>query len=191
MRNTITNLFFILIPFALTAQVNKLTAEASYPIPSGDNFLNESYNGIVDVGFDYHAYNFTIIDLGVSFNAALFSKNKESSSSRAGVDVRSYFLQPRFVAELNLIRALKPSIGLGYTVMINSVSSDRADFIDDMSNETQSGLNFNFGLAYYFTNRFFIQAQYDFIRLNKDDRVLDIDFNRNLRIFKVGIGLAL
>ena len=62
----------------------------------------------------------------------------------------------------------------------------------DVSGESDNlnGLGLNFGVAYDINNKFFIQIQYDFTKLNVND-VPDIKFNTNVNLMKIGIGFKI
>jgi opacity protein-like surface antigen len=58
-------------------------------------------------------------------------------------------------------------------------------------NDTQNGINLNFGIAFDITKKFFINAQYDFIKLKKENSIPYSTFNTNINLVKLGIGLKL
>lgn len=56
----------ILVPLLLlttisaNCQNSKFSVEVNYPLPLGDNFIKENYQGIVDLGVKYRFYSFEI-----------------------------------------------------------------------------------------------------------------------------------
>ncbi len=116
-----------------------------------------------------------------------------TNNSYQSVKVKSYIIQPRVFGELVIksINKLHPLIGLGYAIMaFNALGSNNGFEILEVNN-TQSGVNFNFGLSYDITESLFAQAQFDFIKLVVNNEVPDIKFNRNGNILKIGLGYRL
>ncbi|MFS4468738.1 outer membrane protein [Maribacter sp. 2210JD10-5] len=93
--------------------------------------------------------------------------------------------------DLESINKFHPSVGLGYTIMVFDASgtNDGFDVID--ASDTQSGFNFDLGLAYNATEKLFVQAQYDFVKLGINNDVPDTKFNTNVNILKIGLGYRL
>ena len=74
-----------------------------------------------------------------------------------------------------------------------SITTNRGLTVLDTS-ETLSGFNFNFGLSYDITTKYFVQVQYDFIKLGNDNGlpgIPAISFNTNVNIWKFGLGYRL
>ena len=71
-----------------------------------------------------------------------------------------------------------------------STTTNRGLTVLDTS-ETLSGFNFNFGLSYDITTKYFVQVQYDFIKLGNDNDLPAISFNTNVNIWKFGLGYRL
>ncbi|MBQ4804838.1 porin family protein [Aquimarina sp. MMG015] len=171
----------------LFSQDSKISFELNYPIPFGDNFLGDNYVGIIDVGADYRFVKLTPVKIGASLNGNILINDKFETS-----ETTAYILQPRIFGELTIesIKKLRPSVGIGYTVMIldSSITTNTGELNDT---ETLNGFNLNVGMAYNITKKFFAQIQYDFIRLSEEDNVPDIAFNRNANLLKIGLGYRL
>ncbi|MES2852363.1 MAG: outer membrane beta-barrel protein, partial [Bacteroidota bacterium] len=54
--------------------------------------------------------------------------------------------------------------------------------------DNENGFNYNIGLSYDLTNKLFLQAQYDFIKIGVEDGIPDKSYNTNINILKFGIG---
>jgi len=71
----------LLLAFVLTftsktfSQDSKVSFELNYPIPVGDNFIENGYNGIIDLGVDYKFANLNPVNIGVSLNGGLLKNN--------------------------------------------------------------------------------------------------------------------
>ena len=177
--------FALLYMLGSSAQFTNFGVEASYPIPAGDNFIGRDYYGIIDLGLSYKFINAGPVKIGAAINGGILKNGSIDDSVAQGVDLTSYSLRPKIIAELNLaaLPKLRPSTGLGYSIIYFDVIDNR-----DGEDETQSGFNFNLGVAYHFTNRFFAKATYDFIKLNLDDDIPDTSFNTNVSIIYIGFG---
>ena len=70
--------------------------------------------------------------------------------------------------------------GLGYSFDFNSTENGKG--------KTYSGINFNAGINYSFTEKIFLHLQYDFIKYNKSELVY---YNENLSLVKLGIGIKI
>lgn len=175
------------------SQDSKFSIELNYPILIDDNFIGENYNGIIDVGIGYDITNLNSINLGISVNGGVLVNNSNQNNGLQDFKITSYVVQPRVFGELNLesLDKFHPSVGLGYTVMAFSASGTNNGFDVSDQSDTQSGFNFNFGIAYDINDRLVAKAQYDFVKLGVDSNVPDIKFNTNVNILKIGLGYKL
>ena len=187
-------LFTLLIIFTINSfsQNSKFSLEANYPITIDENFLGKDSYGIIDLGLKYRFKDFKPVKIGVSLNGGILIDNSNQNNSPQDFLITTYFIQPKIFAELDLesIDKFHPFFGLGYT-FINFQFSGTNDGID-VSGESDNlnGLGLNFGVAYDINNKFFIQIQYDFTKLNVND-VPDIKFNTNVNLMKIGIGFKI
>ena len=186
MKQNILLTVLLFITIKSIAQDSKFSVELNYPIPF--DFIGVNYNGIIDFGADYRFSNLGPINIGVSFNGGILVDDFNQSSVIQDFKTTSYIIQPRIFGELDLesIEKIHPTDGLGYTIMVFKASGSLNGIEISNSDFTHSGFNFNFGIAYDITEKLFIQAQYDFIRLGVDNNV-----NTNVSILKIGLGYRL
>ncbi|MEZ4803490.1 MAG: outer membrane beta-barrel protein [Gelidibacter sp.] len=189
---------FLLIASALKSfsQDYKFSVELNFPYPFAKNFIADNYDGIIDVGAKYRFLNSNKIAVGISINAGYFKSNSELDRFYGDLKIKSYLLQPKFFAELNLGR-LHPLVGIGYSSMIfkSSVSDEKiaelsgnGGFRDGFSvNNTQSGINLNAGLQFDVNSRIVIQAQYDYIILSREPPIINSAYNTGVNLLKVGL----
>lgn len=176
----IKNLLFIFTLFIVTnsyAQDQRWSVEANYSLIPASGFFGS--DNILEVGMKYRMLDFKFMKVGLSVNGGYFVGDE--SVSFADDKSNSFVIQPRVFSEFNLpfSNKLKPSLGLGYSVV--SVSSP--------SDITPWGFNFNLGLSYDISNKWFVQAQYDFINLSEGRRVLENQrFIEKINNIRVGIG---
>lgn len=188
-------LLTLLLIFSIKSfsQDSKFSFELNYPIPIDNNFIGKNYNGIIDVGVDYRIANLNPVNIGISLNGGILTNNSNQNKAFQNFKVTSYVIQPRIFGELDLesIDKFHPSVGLGYTIMVFDASGINNGLDVSDANDTQSGFNFNFGLAYGITEKLFVQVQYDFIKLEVDNDASDIKFNTNVNLLKIGLGYRL
>jgi opacity protein-like surface antigen len=188
-------LLTLLLIFSIKSfsQDSKFSFELNYPIPIDNNFIGKNYNGIIDVGVDYRIANLNPVNIGISLNGGILTNNSNQNKAFQNFKVTSYVIQPRIFGELDLesIDKFHPSVGLGYTIMVFDASGINNGLDVSDANDTQSGFNFNFGLAYGITEKLFVQVQYDFIKLGVDNDASDMKFNTNVNILKIGLGYRL
>lgn len=194
-----SRLYWILTFFLalnLNAQESKFDIEANFPIAIGDNFFGDNYNAIVDLGINYRILQKEVVNLGVSANFGFFKNTKSGATDlNQLLDVKIFPIQPRLFAEFNIanLEKLHPQIGIGYSIIIY-----KAKWADNQEaesppnyNDSESGFNFNLGIAYDLSEKFFLQAQYDYVKIEVENGVPDISYNTNINILKFGIGLRL
>lgn len=173
-------LFFISIGFLISsyAQEKRLSIEMSYPFTIDNNFIGANYNGLIDVGMKYRFSLKDFVRFGASFNSGIYTNSKNESNNPS--DIVVFALQPRLFAELNPTGALVPYVGFGYSFLIFNIS--------DMDSINEMGLNLSLGVAYELSKSWFIQAQYDFVKIKVKKDIPDINYNSNVNILKVGFG---
>jgi opacity protein-like surface antigen len=190
---TILVIFFTIKSFS---QDSKFSIEANYPIAIGDNFLGQNYNGLVDFGAKYRFSNNEIINIGASLNFGFFQNTKSGASDLNQLfDVKIFPIQPRIFAEFNIpnLEKIHPQIGIGYSILLYNADWDEnrnADLPADID-DNESGFNFNIGITYDLSEKLFLQAQYDFIKIGVEDGIPDTSYNTNINILKFGIGFRI
>lgn len=189
-------LFALLFIFSLKSfsQDSKLSLEASYPIPSGDNFISKNYKGIVDIGAKYRFVQKSIFNLGASINGDVLVNNTNKNKGIQDFVVRAYLIQSRVFTDMKIesIPMLHPFVGVGYTFIIFKGTGTNNGL--DLSNEEsikQNGFNANLGIAYDISSTLFATVQYDYIKLNVQNNVPNTPYNTNVNLLKIGIGVRL
>jgi len=193
---------FILIPAStLFSQINReeIGIDVRYPIPIGDNFLNNNsrggYLGLVDIGIDYNLIKINNFGIGVLINSSVlrFSKN----------DVTLIILSPKIKVDykININRiSIIPNIAIGYSnwqfrssaktfAVENGIPvqiDQTAEFLNGITfkGATKIMLNSNRQLNWYF------QFAYEFTKLEKPHNAVDSQYNRNMHILYPGVGVV-
>ncbi|MBW1298180.1 outer membrane protein [Aquimarina litoralis] len=182
MKNSLLLLTVLIFSLKSFSQDSKISLEVNYPIPLGDNFIGKSYDGIADIGIDYKFFNKSLFNVGASLNGGVFLNN-----SFDNITTTAYTIQPRVFTELKVLSKIRPSLGIGYTIIVFNISGDS----NLETPSTESGLNLNLGITYDITKKIFAQVQYDFSSLSTSDDVPDISFNTQIQLLKIGVGYRL
>ena len=197
MKHTFFYLLLLTISINTYSQKTKLTIEASYPFPMGENYIGKNYKGIGDVGIKYRFSDYKLVNLGASMNGSLLKydfKILDNFAEPFDYKVNAYFIQPRIFVELMIasIENFHPSAGLGYSFIIFNVSGpDPLDFSNETSSDTQNGINLNMSVAYDLTDKIIIQIQYDFIKLSTANDIPNTGYNTNVNLVKIGLGFRI
>jgi hypothetical protein len=187
-------LFLLLnLSLSLFSQESKFSLELNYPLTFDNNFIGKNYTGIIDLGGKYRILSKDILNFGISFNTGLLKFNNTGINSSQNYTIYAYPIQPNFFCEFNIkpIEKLHPYTSVGYSFIVFKATGTNNGFDISGLNETQSGINLNLGLAFDITNKFFVNGQYDFIKLNNKDSIPNSTYNKNINIIKFGVGLRL
>lgn len=170
------------------SQDSRLSLEANFQIPIGDNFIGDKYGGIVDFGAKYRFSKLKSVNIGASINGGFLKNYKDKANLW---DLNLYTIQPRIFTEFNVksLNKLHPHLALGYSFLIFKASQNGTSINNIKEND--SGINLNLGISYDLTDKLFLQTQYDFIKIKASRGALDIPYNTNINILKFGIGLRL
>lgn len=192
MRKTFLFLLLI-ISLSSFSQNSKLSLELNYPLPIDNNFIGKNYTGIIDLGAKYKIISKDLVNLGIALNTSLLIFANKNNNSNPNYTVYAYPIQPKIFCEFNIksIEKLHPYTSLGYSFIVYKATGTNFENDNFSLNRTESGININFGLAFDITNIFFVNGQYDFIKLKKDDTIPNSTYNKNINIIKFGIGLRL
>lgn len=177
----------------VTSQEKKWNVEANYAIVASDGFSGD-YD-FIDVGIKYRFVRLGIVRLGFGINGGYTRNTAENTGFESRID-DTYLIQPRFFSELSIpgLESLRTSVGLGYSLVNDVTNFTTTNDIEGSNSGWNQGFNFNLGLSYNFSRRFFIQAQYDFIDLtpeNSDDDgvfVFSSEGTGNLNNIRIGLG---
>jgi opacity protein-like surface antigen len=193
MRLKLTVILLLFFSIQSFSQDSKFSIDLNYPIAIGDNFLGQNYNGLFDVGANYKFSTNKIVDIGGSIHFGYFQNTKSNTTAINQLfEVKIFPIQPRIFAKFNIqnFKKLHPQIGLGYSILIYDAKANgiETSILPADINDNKSGFNFNAKLAYDLTNKFFIQVQYDFIKIGVENGITNNSYNTNINIIKFGFG---
>jgi opacity protein-like surface antigen len=177
--------------FGLTAQNYKWKAQINYPIAFDQNFFGETYTGFLDFGISYHFLEYEYLSVGGSFNFGIFSNNDNFDiTSVTGYKAIAYSLQPKInvTGTIPGLELVHPYIGLGYSFFMFDISgvNQGIGIIED--GDTISGFTINGGLYVDLSSRVFLNLEYDFSRIPRENVVPDTRFFKNINLIKLGGG---
>lgn len=156
-------------------QSNKLDVDLNYPFPFGENFIGKNYSGMADLGLKYTLFNTSKFDIGLSANMGMLGKS----------DVKVVMMKPRVSTELKLGK-INPYMGIGYSLFYYAFDSNSP--LTPNSDKTNDGLNMNAGIKLLLTSKLYMNLSYDFIKFRTEDH-FDSDYNENIQMFNMGLGL--
>jgi opacity protein-like surface antigen len=81
-----------------------------------------------------------------------------------------------------------PYIGLGYSFYVFDISGVNPGLGIVEDGETLYGFSFNLGIQTDLSDRLFINIEYDFSRVDRNDLVPDTRYNKNINLIKLGAG---
>ena len=193
---------FVFISLFSFAQDQKWSVEANYPLNLTSGLGMGETNGVIDLGVKYRFLDIGPVQIGAGLNTS-FLKNFDSFTygSVSGDQEfiyknKNFLLQPKMFGEITIpgMPNLKSQLAIGYTVLIDDIYYKDGNVINADTSQTDGGLNLNLGLSYDITRRFFVQIQYDYIRLNRkgtsiyNGQSYPYDFNENVSLLKAGVG---
>ncbi|HLO59518.1 MAG TPA: hypothetical protein VK179_12300 [Bacteroidales bacterium] len=173
----------------------------SYPITTGDNFMNSNllggkgYSGIIDAEIEYDLFKAGSTAGGIDFNISIL-KLKESEITASGY-IPGIFVQQEFsVGKMSLI----PQAGAGYSRWRYKgpdleIEDQYGNIIHIENKKASNGYNFQGSLRIASRNgrpvNWFLQFKYEFTRLEKPSGgELNSNFNRNFSILYPGAGIS-
>lgn len=185
MKKTPILILLILLSFYGMAQKNKFSATLSYPLTTGDNFVNENYQGTIAIGAQYRFYNVEFFNLGASIDATFLEFDNENFTVQPDINAR--FIQPRLFGEVHLGR-FRGVLGAGWAFTSfrteNALEPGQTETVTDNSN----GFNLNVSASVDIVMGLFAIAQYDYIKISAFGSLADNDFNTNIGLIKLGLG---
>lgn len=163
--------------------------EGNFPYTFGDNFVDEGYNGVADVGLKYRVAASRAFDVGASLNVGIFLRDDSRFNTGGEVNGNALLFQPRLFASyvLSTMPQLHPMIGLGYAVFLFNVNEENFNGANFQQSKSDDGINFNVALGYDIGQSLLLQLQYDYIRLSARNAI-DSPYNKNVNIIKLGFG---
>lgn len=179
---------------------HKISFELRYPVPFGDNFINNAYDngysGLIDIGIDYNIIEKNGLGIGILLNSS-FLKLSET-------DVSLIILSPKIkidyeykVDQFSII----PQIGLGYSnwqfriPAYNLTDADGNPLEGEDQVKYRNGLTIKGGAKFVFNSNkrldFYFQIAYEFTKLDKPDNgASNSANNRNIHLFYPGVGVS-
>lgn len=194
MKQLLLTSFLAFTCIVLHAQDQKWSVEANYPFTLDDGTFSNN-DGAIDLGIKYRFFRTDLVRLGLDLNGG-FVYDKAGNNNEDTFKSKTYLFQPKLFAEFSVPFAPKwhPMVGVGYSVVSNNFSGSISgtDFSDRSG--ADGGFNFDIGISYDISSRFFLQLKYDMILLQVKDEVvfdnerINIDFRENIDRLKIGVG---
>ena len=187
-------LLFVFIIGKNFSQESNVSLDVNLPVLLGKNFYADNYTGVFDVGGSYDFTELKTTKIGTSLNVSFL---RDANVGRNSLfDLRLYVIEPKvnatFVIPSN--ENLHFKTGLGYSLfifdLVQNENTTQFDF-NENTTDNKSGITLNLGIIYDFTNKFYVEMQYDFVKLFADENVIANAYNTNLNILKIGVGIRI
>jgi opacity protein-like surface antigen len=199
MKKSIIFLVFLSFQFGLGQDTseNKFEIGMHYPLSTGDNFIVFAYDGLVGLDFRYQFADTKLISPKVALSVDYFNYNFLDA-----VNGGAFVLKLKLIGEFNLVSLpkLKPYVSIGYSIFTTSLNAATTGFNfgdpdpviqpnGERFTDSQSGINYGFGVAYDLTEKFFVEVSADFIKLNLNGNTSGNRYNENIHTVNMGVGL--
>lgn len=201
MRLTLIIGFILLYSIPSYAQSNRhaIALELSYPMTSGDNFINHAndrgYSGLISVGVDYNLIRINGLGIGILFNSSMLKLPETDLKLTA----HSPKLKIEYEIDLNKISII-PQVGIGYSswrfrapekVWVDEFGDK---YLQPKFKKNDKGLTVRGSSKIVLNNRrslkWYLNIAYEFTKLEKPkDGSIDNSYNRNIQILYPGIGV--
>lgn len=168
--------------FANAQKPDRFELGVFHPVAIGDNFLEQSYEGFVGVDVKYVYAKPGIFRCKVGADVSWIKED----GSLAAVD-NIYKVNPKLVFGVGIpVIKLEPYVNLGYGLYFLSgdggqVVAQEEDLLD--------GFNAGIGINWTIGKWFYIDANYQFSKLNQDE--LNSSFYENIEFINVGVGIKI
>ena len=177
-------LFFALISLSVTyaQKPNRLELGIFHPVAVGDHFMEQNYQGFVGVDAKYV---FAKPGLFRFKAGADVSWIKEDNSFAAADNI--YKVNPKLVFRVGIpVVKLEPYVNLGYGFYF--LSGDGGQLVareDDLIDGFNAGIGVNWTLGKWF----YIDANYQFSKLNQQE--INSSFYENIEFVNIGVGIKI
>lgn len=171
------------------AQETKITFEVNYPKVIGDNSFHEAFDGRGDVGVKWRFAEMGNLQLGLGLNTGWYAYETEDTFLLTDLTINSYTVEPKLFLEYYNAESswFRPYLGVGYNWMKFDFKGTALGRDFSKEEECDSGIGANLGLAFYLTNRWFVQSVFNYTYLLSDN-FIDTSSNSHIMQLKFGIG---
>jgi opacity protein-like surface antigen len=186
---TIMKKLIVIVVYCIGIQVyaqkpNRIELGVFHPLAIGDNFLEQGYNGFIGVDAKFVYAKPGILRCKIGADASWI---KDDGVLAAADNI--YKVTPKLVFGLAIpIVKLEPYANLGYGFYFvngQNGNGNSVSFEDDVLDGFTIGLGINWTIAKWF----YIDANYQFSKINQD--TFDSAFYENIEFINIGVGIRL
>lgn len=161
---------------------NRIEVGIFHPLAIGDNFLEQSYQGFVGVDAKFIVAKPGIFRFKVGTDVSWIKED----DSFAAVD-NIYKVNPKLVFGVRIpVVKLEPYVNVGYGLYFLSGDDGGLSAVED---DVLDGFNGGIGLNWSIGNWIYIDANYQFSKLNQEN--VNGSFYENIEIINVGVGIRI
>lgn len=170
------------------AQLNTWAIEINYPLVIDNNFVGQNFNGLLDLGLNYHFHEALNYRISATLHNSLFKDRAEIIDLNTDFNYLLWFLQPRIKIDFifDNMPDIHPYVGVGYSLMTPFTNGNTSTFFPE-GGSTRSGFNIIAGLTFDLGNHWYANGGYDFVKLSKLNNVSN-PYLQNVNVLKLGVG---
>ncbi|RPG33390.1 MAG: hypothetical protein CBB72_009680 [Muricauda sp. TMED12] len=182
-------LLFVLSFTNIFSQKKNFSLEVNYPLEFS-NGNSSNLTGVINSKIKYRFFNRESFSIGTSYSIDLLTGDLQYPYDKESFISHHFNLFGE--VPLNSTNKLIPSLGIGYSTQSYFKSiiiyNNSGEVSSTSEKDTIGGFNISFGGTYDIFKNFFIQANFQFIRLYVEDYIAEkkIGFNKNR--LKIGVG---
>ena len=182
-------LLFVLSFTNIFSQKKNFSLEVNYPLELS-NGNSSNLTGVINSKIKYRFFNRESFSIGTSYSIDLLTGDLQYPYDKESFISHHFNLFGE--VPLNSTNKLIPSLGIGYSTQSYFKSiiiyNNSGEVSSTSEKDTIGGFNISFGGTYDIFKNFFIQANFQFIRLYVEDYIAEkkIGFNKNR--LKIGVG---
>ncbi len=182
-------LLFVLSFTNIFSQKKNFSLEVNYPLEFS-NGNSSNLTGVINSKIKYRFFNRESFSIGTSYSIDLLTGDLQYPYDKESFISHHFNLFGE--VPLNSTNKLIPSLGIGYSTQSyfksTIIYNNSGEVSSTSEKDTIGGFNISFGGTYDIFKNFFIQANFQFIRLYVEDYIAEkkIGFNKNR--LKIGVG---
>jgi len=182
-------LLFVLSVTSIFSQKKNFSLEVNYPLEFS-NGNSSDLTGVINSKLKYRFLNRESFSIGTSYSIDLLTGDLKYPYDKESFISHHFNLFGE--VPLNLTKKLIASLGIGYSTQsyfkTTNIYGTSGEVSSTSEKDTIGGFNISFGGTYDIFKSFFVQANFQFIRLYVDDYLTEKKIGFNKKRLKIGVG---
>ncbi|RXR20789.1 hypothetical protein EQG63_02315 [Flavobacterium amnicola] len=190
MKNRIVVIVLLFLSVTAISQNKKFSIDVNYPL-SLNAYEFQKINGIIDASFKYRFKETNAMKLGASYTFDLLNEKDPFNNEVLDRKYSFHHLDVFSEFKLNNAEKLHPFVGIGYSMLFSEYEYfySQNQFTEIKTEKYNAGgLNFNLGLSYDISPKFFIQSYFHYVRIYRESPITNKMSGINYNQIKLGAG---